>query len=75
MFGLYLFPTATTATVCSANAASTQSVPYFGPGRTHTLGVGVFVASTVVSFAFVITIELRAEAENYLDQNNVSLRK
>jgi hypothetical protein len=74
MLGLYLFPTATTAAVCSANATTTQFVPYFGSGRTQKLGCWCCSANTFSKVAFITTLELRAKADNYFDQSCNSLR-
>jgi hypothetical protein len=74
MLRLYLFPSATAAAVCSGNATATQSVPYFGSGRTQKLGCWHCRASIVSNVAVVTIIELRAKAGNYFGQNYGSLR-
>lgn len=69
MLGLYPFPTATTAAVCSANSTTTQSVPYFGSGRMQKLGRRRCSANITSSAAVVLTIEVRAKTGKYFVKN------
>jgi hypothetical protein len=69
MLGLYPFPTATTAAVCSANSTTTQSVPYFGSGRMQNLGRRCCRANIKSSAAVVLTIEVRAKVGKYFVKN------
>lgn len=74
MLRLYLFPSATAAAVCSGNAAATQSVPYFGSGRTQKLGCWQYRTSIVSIVAVGTAIELRAKVRSYFGQNYGDLR-
>jgi len=69
MLGLYPFPTATTAAVCSANSTTTQSVPYFGSGRMQKLGRRRCSANFKSSAAVILTIEVRAKTGKYFVKN------